>query len=88
LLRGDAGLSSFRPEQLQALALFSLKLHSTAFSIAIVFFGIHCVLVGYLIYRSGFVPRIFGALWMLARYNLRPPQHAGLACRAPARLPG
>jgi hypothetical protein len=66
LLRGDVGLEALSPGQLQALALFSLKLHSTAFSIAIVFFGIHCVLVGYLIYRSRFIPRIFGALWVLA----------------------
>jgi hypothetical protein len=66
LLRGDMGLAAFQPQQLQALALFALKLHSTAFSIAIVFFGIHCILAGYLIYRSGFIPRIFGALWMLA----------------------
>jgi len=66
LLRPDKGMSAIGREQLQALAMFSLKLHSTAFSIAIVFFGIHCVLVGYLIYRSGFLPRIFGALWVLA----------------------
>lgn len=66
LLHGDVGLTALAPEQLQALALLSLKLHSTAFSIAIVFFGIHCVLVGHLIYRSGFIPRIFGALWVLA----------------------
>jgi hypothetical protein len=66
LLHGDVALTALSPDQLQALALFSLKLHSTAFSIAIVFFGIHCVLVGYLIYCSGFIPRIFGALWVLA----------------------
>jgi len=66
LLNPDGGMSAIGRGQLQTLAMFSLKLHSTAFSIAIVFFGIHCVLVGYLIYRSGFLPRIFGALWVLA----------------------
>jgi len=66
LLRGEVDPTAFQPQQLQALALLALKLHSTAYSIAIVFFGIHCVLAGYLIYRSGFIPRVFGALWVLA----------------------
>jgi len=66
LLRSADDMSAMGRDQLQALAMFSLKLHSTAFSIAIVFFGIHCVLIGYLIYRSGFLPRIFGTLWVLA----------------------
>ena len=66
LLAGDQGMSGLSTAQAQALALLSLKLHSTAFSVAIVFFGIHCVLVGYLLYGSRFVPRIFGVLWVLA----------------------
>ena len=66
LLSQDGTMSPFRPDQLQSLALLSLRLHSSAFSIAIVFFGIHCVLIGHLIYRSGFLPRIFGVLWILA----------------------
>jgi hypothetical protein len=66
LLGGGAWLSGFRPDQLQALALLSLKLHSTAYSVAILFFGIHCLLAGYLIYRSHFLPRLLGLLWMLA----------------------
>ncbi len=32
----------------------------------LVFFGLQCVLVGYLIYRSTFLPRILGALLVLA----------------------
>jgi hypothetical protein len=33
---------------------------------SLVFFGPYCLLIGYLIFRSGFLPRILGVLMMLA----------------------
>ena len=41
-------------------ALISLKLNGQAFDIYLVFFGFWCVLIGYLIFRSTFLPRILG----------------------------
>jgi hypothetical protein len=41
-------------------------LSAQAFNIGIVFFGFYCVLIGYLIFRSTFLPRIVGALMVLA----------------------
>ena len=58
--------SSFRPDQLQALALISLTSYGTLYNIALVFFGFHCLLVGYLIFRSTFLPRALGILMALA----------------------
>jgi hypothetical protein len=29
---------------------------------ALVFFGVYCLLIGYLVWKSGFVPRVFGVL--------------------------
>jgi hypothetical protein len=55
-------LSGFTTSQLQALALVSLKLHARGYSISGVFFGIYCVMLGYLIFRSGFLPRFIGVL--------------------------
>jgi hypothetical protein len=66
VLRGGQYLSVFKVEQLQALACMFLELSAQAFNIGIVFFGFYCVLIGYLIFRSTFLPRIVGALMVLA----------------------
>jgi Domain of unknown function (DUF4386) len=62
ILQGGSSLSAFTAEQLQALALVFLKLNQYAFNIDLVFFGLWCVLTGYLIFRSTFLPRILGVL--------------------------
>jgi hypothetical protein len=66
LLGGSQYLSVFKVEQLRALALMFLELNSQAVSISLVFFGFYCLLIGYLIFRSAFLPRILGALMVLA----------------------
>ncbi len=62
LLGGGRYLSAIPTEQLQAQAYLSLKLFELGFAISLVFFGMFCLLLGYLIFRSGFLPRIIGAL--------------------------
>ncbi len=63
VLLGKANyLSAFDTTQLQALALISLKMHARGYNIAGVFFGIYCLVVGYLAFKSGFLPRILGIL--------------------------
>jgi hypothetical protein len=71
-------LSVFTAEQLQALALVFLKLRAAAYhNIGLVFFGLYCLLVGILILRSTFLPRILGVLMVLAGLSyvlfLSPP---------------
>ena len=61
LLSGADYLRAFQPDQLQALALVFIRLRTFGFDIALVFFGLHCVLVGCLLFRSTFFPRILGA---------------------------
>ena len=62
LLKGAPYLAAFRPDQLQALALWSLKMHGQGYNIGLVNFGFYCTLLGYLVFRSGFLPRIVGVL--------------------------
>jgi Domain of unknown function (DUF4386) len=39
---------------------------NTGYDIALVPFGVHCLLIGYLIFKSNFLPRIIGLLMALA----------------------
>jgi hypothetical protein len=62
ILGGAHYLNVFSAEQLQALALLSLKVNDHGAAIALVFFGFYALLQGYLIIRSTFLPRILGVL--------------------------
>ena len=78
LLGGARYLNVFTVEQLQALALVFLRLRAAAYhNIGLVFFGLYCLLVGILILRSTFLPRILGVLMVLAGLSyvlfLSPP---------------
>jgi Domain of unknown function (DUF4386) len=58
LLSGADYLGAFNPGQLQALALAFIRFRTFGFDIALVFFGLHCLILGYLLFRSTFFPRI------------------------------
>jgi hypothetical protein len=63
LLLGDAEyLRVFEPGQLHALVLLFLNLHESGIYIWQVFFALHWVAVGYLVFKSGYFPRILGIL--------------------------
>jgi hypothetical protein len=66
-LLGDAGyLRAFSPEQLQALSYLAIKAHGHGFGIGLIFFGFACLVRGWLIVRSGYLPRFLGVLLLLA----------------------
>jgi hypothetical protein len=62
VLGGAHYLSVFDPNQLQALAFFSLRVNYTVETIAMVFFGLATLVQGYLVFRSTFLPRALGVL--------------------------
>jgi hypothetical protein len=64
----DAGksLSAFSAEQSQALAYTFVSLNGYAFNAHLFLFGLWCLLVSILIFRSTFLPRILGALLAIA----------------------
>lgn len=66
ILQGGSSVSAFTSTQLQALALVFLKLNAYAFNVHLVFFGLWCVLTGYLIFRSTFLPRVLGVLLIIS----------------------
>lgn len=66
ILGNNQFLGVFTVEQLQAAVMLSLKLYSQTFSIALVLFALYDLSIGYLIFKSTFLPRILGALLMSA----------------------
>lgn len=89
LLLGDPQLrGAFEATQLQAAALASLKMHGRGYVVAGVFFGVYMLLLGRLIFRSGFLPRTLGALTALGGLTFLTSSFASLLSPAlAARLP-
>jgi hypothetical protein len=58
--------SQFDSAQLQAASLVLLDAHRIGYLIAGGFFGVHCYLLGRLIMRSVFIPKVFGWLLVLS----------------------
>lgn len=67
-----APLLALQSGQAAALALLLLKLYGQSFNTSIVFFSLYCLLIGYLIFRSSFMPRILGMGMMLAGLGWMP----------------
>jgi hypothetical protein len=66
LVSGDGYLSGLSVEQTHSLSYFFLRLHGEAYDMSLFFFGAHCVLVGWLIMRATFMPRVIGLLMAIA----------------------
>jgi hypothetical protein len=66
LLSGADYLTVFSVDQLNALALLFLDAHRIGYSIGLVFFGLSVFFLGYLVFKSGYFPRILGVLLILA----------------------
>ncbi len=62
LLSGAGYLTVFEPDQLQALALLFLTAYDGVTLIWGTFFGLQFVGLGYLVYKSGYFPRVLGVL--------------------------
>ncbi|MFT3933902.1 MAG: DUF4386 domain-containing protein [Chitinophagaceae bacterium] len=62
---GDNHLTSFAPNQQQDLTMLFLHLRDYGNMIGLVFFSFHCVLLGYLIYKSP-LPKILGVFFVAA----------------------
>lgn len=62
VLGGANFLSSFSEVQLQTISLFFMEAHKYGYLIAGAFFGVHCLLLGILIYKSNIIPNLLGAL--------------------------
>lgn len=65
ILGGASYMKTFSADQLNSLSLLSLNVYSAASTLFNVHYGIASIVFGYLIFRSGYLPRVLGALWVL-----------------------
>jgi hypothetical protein len=67
LLLGDGAsrMQTYSAPQLEGLAYLSINLYKTGFVTAQLFFGTWLFPLGYLVYKSGFLPRFLGVLLLL-----------------------
>jgi hypothetical protein len=66
LLDGGDYLAVFASDQVQALALFFLNLHSHGEIIWGLFFGLHLLLLGYLVFEADYFPGFLGVVLIVA----------------------
>lgn len=59
-------LQAFTPEQLSAMISLSTKSHLFGFGIALLMFAPYFLLTGYLIYKSVYLPKFVGVLYMIS----------------------
>ncbi len=61
--------SAFGTESSEALVLFFAQLHAQGYLIAGIFFGLWLLPLGYLVYRSGYFPRVLGIMLMVGCFG-------------------
>jgi len=66
ILSNSAYLNTFKPNQLATLSQLSLNIQVQGYAIGLVFFGIYCLLVGYVIFKSQLVPKFLGVLYTIS----------------------
>jgi hypothetical protein len=69
LLSGADYLTVFTADQLQALVPLFRDLHEVGYMIAYIFWGLWLFPLGYLVFKSGFLPRILGVLLMISCFG-------------------
>jgi hypothetical protein len=69
LSSGADYLASFEADQLYAQMMLYLDLYEHGLRIAYIFWGLWLFPLGYLVFKSGFLPRILGVLLIIAGFG-------------------
>jgi hypothetical protein len=69
LVSGAGYLTVFDPDQVHALVLLFLNAYEYVALIWAMFFALHLLVLGYVVYKSGYVPRILGIMLVVASFG-------------------
>lgn len=73
-----SGATAFELGQLDTLTTLSLTLYQYGFNVGFVFFGLHILGLGYLIWKSDYVPGVLGVLLIIAALGYQIDSFASL----------
>jgi hypothetical protein len=66
LLNGSDYLKAFETNQLHAQVMLSLNAFTDGWNIGLAIFGLHLLVAGYLVFKSGYLPKFLGILVVIA----------------------
>jgi hypothetical protein len=69
LVSGTPYLNAFNTEQLHALMMMSLDLNELGIAVVEIFWGLWLFPLGYLVFKSGFMPKIIGIFLMIGCFS-------------------
>lgn len=69
ILLSAGALTVLETGQLQAMALLSLNAFGDGWDLALALFGVHLILVGYLVFNARYMPKVLGALLVIAGFG-------------------
>jgi preprotein translocase subunit Sss1 len=69
LLSGADYLKVFATDQLHAQVMLSIDAFRITWLVGLVLFGCHLLVLGYLVFKSGYMPRIIGILLIIAGFG-------------------
>ena len=62
-------LVAFEPAQLQAQVMLFLNAFDSGWLFSLVFFGVHLFVLGFLVFRSGYAPKLLGILLIVSSFG-------------------
>lgn len=69
LLSGVNYLAVFETDQLHAQVLLFLNAFNDVWALGLIVFGFHLVTLGYLVFKSNYIPKVLGVLLILAGFS-------------------
>lgn len=69
ILRNTEYLATIDPGQLQAISLFFINGHNYGFQIGLFFFSFHLLVLGILVFKSGYIPKLLGVFLMISCFS-------------------
>jgi hypothetical protein len=69
ILSGAGNVTVFAPNQVHALVTLFLDAKRYGFTIGVVFLALHAAILSYLIFKSGYFPKVLGVLFMIATFG-------------------